>query len=83
MKVSVELNVSGMHCGSCGLLIDESLEEFPGVIRSAASVRNGKVVVSFDASQTNPLKLCEVIASLGYQATAPNDHDSSSNGVNS
>ena len=35
------LSVEGMHCASCGLLIDDAVEEVPGVARATTSFRSG------------------------------------------
>jgi copper chaperone len=37
--------VSGMHCASCGLLIDDEVEELPDVACSTTDVRKGRTVV--------------------------------------
>lgn len=43
--VEVVLLIEGMHCGSCGLLIDDELEEIDGVRSAATDVRAGRGVV--------------------------------------
>jgi copper chaperone len=60
--------VTGMHCGSCGLLIDETIEETAGVHRSQTSVRAGRTVVDADPAVADPDTLAAVIGSLGYPA---------------
>lgn len=35
------LDIKGMHCGSCGLTIDDALEDVPGVARATTSFRTG------------------------------------------
>ncbi len=37
----VVLKVEGMHCSSCGLSIDDELEEIPGVRSARTDVRSG------------------------------------------
>ncbi|WP_328971435.1 cation transporter [Streptomyces sp. NBC_00239] len=44
----VVLLVEGMHCASCGLLIDDELEDVPGVRSAATDVRAGRTVVVLD-----------------------------------
>ncbi len=61
--------VTGMHCASCGLLIDEALEETTGVHRAQTSVRAGRTVVDADPATAAPEALAAVIASAGYTAT--------------
>ena len=60
--------VRGMHCASCGLLIDDALEELPGVHRSQTSVRAGRTVVDTDAAGIDPDLLAAVITAAGYTA---------------
>ena len=63
-----ELAVEGMHCASCGLLIDEALEESDGVARATTDVRQGRTVVWFDTSRTTVASLAAVVDQLGYRA---------------
>ena len=60
--------VVGMRCGSCGLLIDDALEQTAGVHRAQTSVRAGRTLVDADSAAADPDTLATVIASLGYQA---------------
>ncbi|RSM62039.1 heavy metal transporter [Actinoplanes sp. ATCC 53533] len=62
------LTVTGMHCGSCGLLIDEAIEETAGVHRSHTSVRAGRTVVDADPTVIDHHVLIAVIGTLGYTA---------------
>jgi len=63
------LDVGGMHCPSCGLLIDEALEELPGVASSATDVRAGRTLVRFtDEATLDPSTVIDTIAELGYSA---------------
>jgi copper chaperone len=60
--------VEGMHCASCGLLIDEALEDLDGVRSSATSVRTGRATVEFDPAQCTPADVVAAIAEAGYTA---------------
>ena len=60
--------VTGMHCGSCGMLIDEMLEEIHGVHRSQTSVRAGRTIVDVDPAIADPHTLAAAIGSAGYVA---------------
>ena len=61
--------VEGMHCGSCALLIDDALDDLPGVHRSQTTVKAGRSTVELDVSQTNPQDVMSAIAELGYRAS--------------
>ncbi|MGH9153980.1 MAG: cation transporter [Acidimicrobiales bacterium] len=62
------LTVEGMHCSSCGMLIDETLEELPGVSSSSTNVRKHRTKVEFDPARTTVANLVKAIAKLGYRA---------------
>lgn len=44
----VVLAVEGMHCTSCGLLVDDELEEVAGVRSARTDVRSGRSTVRFE-----------------------------------
>ncbi|MFC7245288.1 cation transporter [Catellatospora aurea] len=68
MSATYVFAVTGMHCASCGLLIDETLEdEVPGVQRAETSVRKGRTVVTSDDS-LDPAVIAATITAAGYQA---------------
>ncbi|MGH9244664.1 MAG: heavy-metal-associated domain-containing protein [Acidimicrobiales bacterium] len=62
------LNVRGMHCGSCGSLVDDALEELPGVRASATKVRKGRTTVDYDPAVTGVADMVRAITQLGYMA---------------
>ena len=65
----IVLSVTGMHCASCGLLIDDVVEDVPGVARSATDVTAGRTLVTFaEGAVVEPGVVAEAIAELGYTA---------------
>ncbi|MEX5632922.1 MULTISPECIES: heavy-metal-associated domain-containing protein [Parafrankia] len=60
--------VEGMHCGSCSLLIDDALEDLPGVRSTRTTLRQGRTTVELDLSQNRPQDVVRVIEDLGYRA---------------
>ena len=60
--------VTGMHCASCGLLIDETLEELPGVVSSSTDLRRETTTVEYDPAQTTLTAIAAEIVNLGYTA---------------
>ncbi|MDQ0939316.1 heavy-metal-associated domain-containing protein [Streptomyces sp. V1I1] len=42
------LHIEGMHCNSCGLLIDDELEDIPGVRSSSTDVKAGRTTVRLE-----------------------------------
>jgi copper chaperone CopZ len=61
--------VEGMHCTSCSLLIDETLEDLDGVHRSTTKLRKRRTVVEFDPATCATERIVAAIAEAGYSAT--------------
>ncbi|MFS8097413.1 heavy-metal-associated domain-containing protein [Lentzea alba] len=69
MATTHVFEVSGMHCGSCALLIDDALEDLPGVLSTQTTVKRGRATVELDADQSTPEDVVRAIEELGYQAS--------------
>jgi copper chaperone len=63
--------VEGMHCGSCALLIDDTLEDLPGVRSTQTTMKKGLSTVELDPSQSSPDDVIAAIEQLGYRASLP------------
>ena len=61
--------ITGMHCASCALLIDDAVEEISGVTSSATDRRAGRTtVVLAKLNQPRPEQIVAAINELGYRA---------------
>lgn len=60
--------VTGMHCGSCSLLIDDVLEDLPGVRSTRTSVKDELTIVELDTTASSPGDVIAAIDEAGYQA---------------
>jgi copper chaperone len=60
--------VEGMHCGSCALLIDDSLEGLFGVHGTQTTVKSGRAILELD-TQSSPGAVIHPIEELGYRAS--------------
>lgn len=67
--VTYAFQVEGMHCASCGLLIDDALEDLDGVKRAQTSVRSCISTVELDPARCTPDDILAAVAALGYTAT--------------
>ncbi|MCE7004576.1 heavy-metal-associated domain-containing protein [Kibdelosporangium philippinense] len=65
--------VDGMHCGSCALLIDDALEDLPGVGTTQTTVKQGRCTVELDADLSGSQDVIAVIEELGYRAVRCDD----------
>ena len=64
---NIKLTVIGMHCHSCEMLIEDSLEDLKGVSKSKASQKSGTVEVSYDEKITTADAIKKVIAKEGFK----------------
>ncbi|MBW0272558.1 heavy metal transporter [Nocardia sp. MH4] len=60
--------IQGMHCGSCALLVDDTLEDLPGVRTTQTSMKKGRATVELDPALSSPDDIVTAIAELGYVA---------------
>ncbi len=60
--------IEGMHCGSCALLIDDTLEDLPGVGATQTSMKKGLSTVELDVAVTTAEDVIAAITELGYTA---------------
>lgn len=66
------LAVAGMHCASCGLTIDDAVEEVPGVARATTSFRTGLTEVLLVEGADQGTVVPHVIGAVtraGYRAS--------------
>ena len=65
---TVEMNIAGMHCGSCAIGIQMLTAGMDGVKASEVSYDTKKGKFTFDADATSKDKIVEQIKTLGYTA---------------
>jgi copper-transporting P-type ATPase V len=63
-----ELDVSGMHCGSCAARVQSALGSEPGVLDAVVNLATGRATVDTAAGAVAPERLVEVVEKLGYGA---------------
>jgi len=62
---TITLKLSGLHCTSCALNIDMTLEDLPGV-KSKTNYQKSETIIHYDPSKNSPENLKKIIAELGY-----------------
>lgn len=60
--------ITDMHCTSCALNIDGTLEDLPGVESADTSYAKGHTQVQYDPKKVTTEQLSEAIQELGYTA---------------
>ena len=62
--------VSGMHCSSCSMLVDMTLEELDGVESAKTDHASGESIVTYDSEVVGPDALVQAVRRVGYDAEA-------------
>lgn len=65
---TIILAIGGMHCASCGMLIDEAVEDLPGVRHSRTDMKAERTTVELDDTGVDAAKVIEAIQAEGYRA---------------
>jgi Cu+-exporting ATPase len=65
---TVTIEITGMHCASCTLLVDDCMEDVDGVVSSRTDLRSGQctAVVSDTVTDADVLG---AVAEAGYAGT--------------
>lgn len=64
----LELNIEGMHCGSCAVGIQMIVSQMEGVKSAEVSYEGKKGVFEIDSSKVTKEQILKAIAELGYKA---------------
>lgn len=67
---TVTLEVAGMHCGGCVVMITQALEKTPGVVSAKVSLEEGKAEVALSTNDDIIVELVAAVADAGYTAAA-------------
>ncbi|MCP3820248.1 cation transporter [Streptomyces sp. A3M-1-3] len=68
------LLVEGMHCTSCGLLIDDELEDIPGVRSSTTDVNAGRTTIRLEeGADVDTAALVAAVQQAGDYTARPAD----------
>lgn len=65
---STVLKTGGMHCGSCSMLIEMTVDELPGIGSVKADYGKGTTSVEFDPSKVTVAAIIAAIKDAGYTA---------------
>lgn len=65
---NINLQITGMHCASCVLIINKTLAKTPGIKEANVNFSTSKAIISFDESMISEDKIVEIIKGAGYGA---------------
>lgn len=66
MTQTLTFSLSGLHCVSCGINIDNTLEDLVGVLSSQTNYPKSQTKVEFESTKITSNKIVKTIKSLGY-----------------
>lgn len=65
---TARFKTTGMHCRSCSMMVDMTVEELEGVSDVSTDHATGETLVTFDDSAIAPEQIIEAIRGAGYDA---------------
>jgi copper chaperone CopZ len=66
--ITAVFNTTGMHCSSCSMLIDLTLNDLEGVAGSKSDHATGTTTVEYDDAVVDSETIIGAIRSVGYEA---------------
>ena len=63
----ITLNVKGMHCPSCEMLVNDRLKEFDGIKTTQASHKEKKISIEFDETKIDIKQIKAILTNDGYK----------------
>ncbi len=77
----LNLSLSGMHCASCALIIEKSLNKVEGVKEAHTNFAAEKATVIYDGSVVKEDALIDAVKKAGYQAYVVDEKNTQTEGV--
>ncbi|MCX6745826.1 MAG: thioredoxin domain-containing protein [Candidatus Parcubacteria bacterium] len=80
----IKFQIKGMHCHSCAILIEDKLQEQPGVISAKVNDETYKVVVAYDENKITKNDIFQAVNSAGdYSAQEIDEADGAQTKISS
>jgi Cu+-exporting ATPase len=67
-NIKKQYNISGMHCASCALVIENNLKKLPGVRNAGVNYATQKATVEYDCQNCNDEGVIKAVQQSGYEA---------------
>ncbi len=75
MEKRVILNISGMHCVSCAVNIENVLKKTKGIVDVNVNFASEKAQIVYNPEKISLNKIQEIILEMGYKSTSENNLD--------
>lgn len=69
-ETTVRLKTTGMHCGSCAMMVKMTVQDLPGVVAAGSEYASGMTEVTFDSDLLSQEQIIAAIEAAGYGAEA-------------
>ncbi len=73
-------DLSGMHCASCALVIENKLKQTPGVQSAVVNFATEQAQVDYDCQKCSEEQIVEAVKQAGYKAEPAMDHSKMTHG---
>lgn len=60
--------IKGMHCASCVLALEGSLDKVPGITKAVVNLATERATVDYDPTKVTDSEITSAVANVGYQA---------------
>ncbi len=67
MSETKQVKVNGMHCNSCVLAVQNSLEDVDGIESAKADLDSGNVEIELDTSKVTLEDIDEAVQDVGFE----------------
>ena len=67
-ETTVRLKTTGMHCNSCSMLVQMTVEDLPGVAAVTCDYPSSLTEVTYDPDQLDVGQIVEAVVNAGYGA---------------
>ncbi len=67
-QATLTLALTGLHCSSCAVNIDLSLEDLAGVVNSKTNYAKSVAVIDYEPEKIDSQKIIAEVEKLGYSA---------------
>ena len=65
--MNIKIKTTGMHCPSCEMLVQDSLEDEHGISKAEADYKSGVININFDDAKINIQSIKQIIKKEGYE----------------
>src|SRR5680860_1256416 len=72
-----EFKIKGMHCASCALVIENSLEKMPEIKKADVNFATEKLYVEYDCDKCTDENIIKSVKEIGYEASVTTEDENS------